>query len=110
MNLQMSPDAPALIRDSAASVLVCHIGAGCVAIVSGGAAPVLRKEGRRDRLAGQVFVVSMLVTLAIGVSVAPLLHQTNNTFGGVLGIYLVRITPEAMFYQLTNGIVLVLGC
>jgi uncharacterized membrane protein YfcA len=27
-----------------------------------------------------------------------------------LGIYLVRITPEAMFYQLTNGLVLVLGC
>src|SRR5436190_9260971 len=27
-----------------------------------------------------------------------------------LGIYLVRITPEAMFYQLTNVIVLVLGC
>jgi hypothetical protein len=27
-----------------------------------------------------------------------------------LGIYLVRITPEAMFYQLTNVIVLMLGC
>ena len=27
-----------------------------------------------------------------------------------LGIYLVRITPEALFYQLTNGIVLLLGC
>jgi len=27
-----------------------------------------------------------------------------------LGIYLVRITPEAMFYQLTNGLVLLLGC
>ncbi len=27
-----------------------------------------------------------------------------------LGIYLVRITPEAMFYQLTNLIVLLLGC
>jgi len=27
-----------------------------------------------------------------------------------LGIYLVRITPEAMFYRLTNVIVLVLGC
>src|SRR3954469_9772083 len=27
-----------------------------------------------------------------------------------LGIYLVRITPEAMFYRLTNGMVLLLGC
>jgi uncharacterized membrane protein YfcA len=27
-----------------------------------------------------------------------------------LGIYLVRITPEAMFYQLTNALVLLLGC
>jgi hypothetical protein len=27
-----------------------------------------------------------------------------------LGIYLVRITPEAMFYQLTNTLVLLLGC
>jgi len=27
-----------------------------------------------------------------------------------LGIYLVRITPDAMFYQLTNGMVLLLGC
>jgi len=27
-----------------------------------------------------------------------------------LGIYLVRVTPEAMFYQITNVIVFVLGC
>src|SRR4051794_31169458 len=28
----------------------------------------------------------------------------------MLGIWLVRVTPEALFYQLTNVIVLVLGC
>ena len=28
----------------------------------------------------------------------------------MLGIWLVRVTPEALFYQLTNIIVLVLGC
>jgi uncharacterized membrane protein YfcA len=27
-----------------------------------------------------------------------------------LGIYLVRITPEAMFYQITNVLVLLIGC
>jgi hypothetical protein len=28
----------------------------------------------------------------------------------LLGIWLVRVTPETMFYRITNGIVLLLGC
>ncbi len=28
----------------------------------------------------------------------------------MLGIWLVRVTPEAMFYQITNIIVFLLGC
>ncbi len=28
----------------------------------------------------------------------------------MLGIYLVRVTPEAIFYQITNVIVFLLGC
>jgi hypothetical protein len=27
-----------------------------------------------------------------------------------LGVWLVRITPEGMFYRITNGLVFVLGC
>ena len=54
-------------------------------------------------------LVSWLFVAACGASVAialvPLAIATN-----FLGIWLVRVTPEAMFYQITNVIVLLLGC
>jgi uncharacterized membrane protein YfcA len=43
--------------------------------------------------------------LATSLALFPLAIATN-----VLGIWLVRVTPEAMFYQITNVIVFLLGC
>jgi uncharacterized protein len=43
--------------------------------------------------------------LATSLALFPLAIATN-----FLGIWLVRITPEALFYRLTNVIVFLLGC
>jgi uncharacterized membrane protein YfcA len=43
--------------------------------------------------------------LATSLALFPLAVATN-----MLGIWLVRVTPEAMFYQITNVIVFLLGC
>ena len=50
---------------------------------------------------GQFSTAGLMTSLAL----FPLAIATN-----FLGIYLVRITPEAMFYQITNVIVFLLGC
>ena len=43
--------------------------------------------------------------LATSAALFPLAIATN-----FLGIYLVRVTPETMFYQITNVIVFLIGC
>lgn len=43
--------------------------------------------------------------LATSVALIPLAVACN-----MLGIYLVRVTPEAMFYRITNVLVFLLGC
>jgi uncharacterized protein len=50
---------------------------------------------------GQFSTAGLNTSLAL----FPLAIATN-----FLGIWLVRVTPEAMFYQITNVIVLLLGC
>ena len=54
-----------------------------------------------DWVFGSVFSTAGLLT---SFALFPLAIACN-----FLGIYLVRVTPEAMFYQITNVIVLVLG-
>jgi uncharacterized membrane protein len=70
-------------------ILVLHISAGIIAILSGAAALSFRKGSPRHALAGKVFVISMLTMAAGAVYLAVLKHQNNNVGGGVLTFYLV---------------------
>jgi hypothetical protein len=70
-------------------ILVAHICAGSVGLLSGTAAISFRKGSPRHVLAGRIFVASML-TMAIGaVYLAILRHQPNNIGGGILTFYLI---------------------
>ena len=89
MILRLSPDTPVLIRAAAASVLILHIGAGGAGLLSGAAAFAVRKGGRLHRLAGGVFIVSMLIMSAIGAAVSPFLPQKPNVVPRLFTFYLV---------------------
>jgi hypothetical protein len=89
--LHISPDSSALVHVAAAAVLYLHIGSGCLGLVSGSAALLLRKGSRLHKLAGNVFVVSMMIMAAIGASVAPFLPvpERASVLAGVCTFYLV---------------------
>src|SRR5438094_3527723 len=70
-------------------VLVFHISAGTLGLVSGAAAMSFRKGSRRHRLAGNVFVISMLSMAAAAVYLAFMKQKTSNVFAGILPWYLV---------------------
>jgi uncharacterized membrane protein len=70
-------------------ILVLHISAGIIGILSGTAAMSFRKGSPRHALAGKVFVISMLTMAAGAVYLAALKHQNNNVGGGLLTFYLV---------------------
>jgi len=60
-------------------------------MISGAAAPSIRKGARLHRLAGGVFVASMFVTYLIGAGVAPFLEegQRPNFVAGIMALYLL---------------------
>ncbi|HXQ45690.1 MAG TPA: hypothetical protein VN806_03690 [Caulobacteraceae bacterium] len=91
MILYVPPNAPAVIKDAAAVILVAHIGGGSLGVVSGFTAFLTRKGGVVHRLAGDIFVVSTLVMASIGAVVSPFLPtpQPGNIAGGVLTLYVV---------------------
>lgn len=70
-------------------MLILHISAGIVGLLSGTLAMSFRKGSFGHRRAGDVFVVAMLTMGACAVYLAVLKHQPNNMFGGLLTIYLV---------------------
>jgi hypothetical protein len=70
-------------------ILLLHISGGILAMFAGAAAMSFRKGSRQHRLAGKVFVVSMMVMSAFAVPLALMKHDMNNVFGGILTIYLV---------------------
>jgi len=70
-------------------ILVLHICAGILGLLSGAAAMSFRKGSRWHRVAGNVFFVSMLGMSTAGAYLAFMKHQMNNVFGGVLAFYLV---------------------
>jgi hypothetical protein len=74
---------------SSSPLLLFHICAGTVGMLAGFVAVSFRKGSRRHRIAGNVFVVSMLSLSASGVYLALLRHQTGNILGGALTFYLV---------------------
>lgn len=70
-------------------ILVLHICAGILGLLSGAAAISFRKGSRWHRVVGNVFFVSMLGMSTAGAYLAFMKHQMNNVFGGVLAFYLV---------------------
>jgi Predicted membrane protein (DUF2306) len=70
-------------------ILLLHIGTGTLGMLSGFFAVSFRKGSRRHNLAGQVFVVSMLILAATGVYLAVLKSQPGNILGGAVTFYLV---------------------
>jgi hypothetical protein len=70
-------------------ILLVHILAGTVGLLSGTAAIVFRKGSARHVLAGRIFVAAML-TMAVGATyLAIVKHQPSNIGGGILTFYLI---------------------
>lgn len=70
-------------------ILVLHIIAGTLGMLSGFVAVFLRKGSRRHGLVGNVFVMAMLTLSASGVFLAVMKFQPGNILGGTLTFYLV---------------------
>jgi len=70
-------------------VLVVHICAGTLGLLSGSAAMLFRKGSPRHVLAGKVFVASMLTMGAFAAYLAIVRNQPNNIGGGILTVYLI---------------------
>ena len=70
-------------------ILIVHICAGSLALLSGTAAMSFRKGSPRHVLAGKVFVASMLIMAAFAVYLAVARDQTPNILAGILTFYLI---------------------
>ena len=70
-------------------ILLLHIIAGTLGMLSGFVAVFLRKGSRRHGLAGNVFVITMLCLSSTGVFLAIMKSQPGNILGGTLTFYLV---------------------
>lgn len=70
-------------------ILLFHICAGTMGLLSGAVAMFFRKGSERHALAGRVFVVSMLSMAASGAFMALLKSQPGNVVGGTFTFYLV---------------------
>ena len=70
-------------------LLVLHIAGGIIGLLSGYVAMVYRKGSRGHRIAGDVFVVSMLTMGACASCLALMKHQSSNFFGGLVTFYLI---------------------
>lgn len=88
MILHASAGGPWWITVGLALILVLHIAAGSIGIVSGMAALALRKGGRGHRIAGNLFFVSILIMSAIGACVAAFLPSRISVVAGALTFYL----------------------
>ena len=71
------------------SILLFHICAGTLGLLSGAVAIFFRKGSPRHALAGKVFVISMLSMAASGAFMAVLKSQPGNVVGGTFTFYLV---------------------
>ena len=70
-------------------MLVLHISGGVAGLLSGAAAMSFRKGSQRHRVAGDVFVTSMLAMAVAAVYLAIGKHDTGNVIGGVMTFYFV---------------------
>ena len=70
-------------------ILILHICAGTLGLLSGAVAIVFRKGSRRHGVAEKVFVIAMMGLAASGVFMALVKSQPGNVLGGALTFYLV---------------------
>jgi hypothetical protein len=70
-------------------ILILHICTGTLGMLSGFVAAALRKGSRQHAIAGDVFVISMLILSASGAYLAIMKSQPGNIVGGALTFYLV---------------------
>jgi hypothetical protein len=70
-------------------ILIVHICAGSLGLVSGTAAMTFRKGSPRHVLGGKIFVASMLTMGVVAVYLAITRRQPNNVGGGILTVYLI---------------------
>jgi uncharacterized membrane protein len=70
-------------------ILLGHICAGTLGLLSGAAAMSFRKGSARHVLAGRVFVASMLTMAVLAVYLAIVKHDPNNIGGGIVTFYLI---------------------
>lgn len=70
-------------------LLIVHICAGTIGVLSGFAAMSFRKGSQRHRVTGNVFVISMLSLGASGAYLGLMKHQFLNAMMGTLTFYLV---------------------
>lgn len=70
-------------------ILIIHICAGTLGLLSGTAAMLFRKGSPRHVLAGKIFVASMFIMAVGAVYLAIVKHQQNNIGGGILTFYLI---------------------
>jgi len=70
-------------------LLLVHVSAGIVGILSGAAALSFRKGSPRHAQAGKGFVVSMLIMAASAVYLAFRKQQMGNVLGGTFAFYLI---------------------
>jgi uncharacterized membrane protein len=74
---------------SSSPILVLHISGGMLGLLSGAAAMSFRKGSRRHRVAGRIFVISMLCMAAGAAYLAFMKHDMGNFYGGLVTFYLV---------------------
>ena len=70
-------------------VILVHVVAGSVGLLSGTVAVVVRKGSRRHALAGTVFSVAMLILAASGAYLGYTRSQPSNILGGMLTLYMI---------------------
>jgi uncharacterized membrane protein len=70
-------------------ILIIHVGAGSIGIVSGAAALAVSKGGRLHRAFGTVFLASMLVMSAMGAYLAAVVPQRGTVLVGLFTFYFV---------------------
>jgi len=70
-------------------MLFLHICGGTLGLIAGAAAMIFRKGSRGHRLAGDVFVISMLTLGGTGAYMAMMKSQPGNVLAGTLTCYLV---------------------
>ena len=74
---------------SSSPLLLVHICTGTLGMLSGFGAMAFRKGSRGHRVAGNVFVLSMLCLSISGVILALIRNEPGNVLGGTLTFYLV---------------------